>query len=313
MLECSENLSAILENHVPPLEELKTVIEGALSANFATVFVDVRKCPDLKRDPFHQTSSGFGHRMVIAEVGGPANLTPVVQKDKIYDIETISAVCGKKNAYVFGPGAGPYPIVGRNCEMVANANLKEKQIKTVTLRNCDKSRGYISEYVSSPKFALMANLALSTSNVQSQVVYFKCEVRTGSANLTNCIRDALQKHYSGKLVSLAGFFIIKDAKTKVHIMPDFPNCPFKDNNELNEWLKYYDMKSPLICATVMHSEEADRHLRLEHTHCFSEHGDGGHYHYDITPKTVVYEGYLAAAEKVYRIDEVYESSSMKSE
>jgi len=43
-------------------------------------------------------------------------------------------------------------------------------------------------------------------------------------------------------------------------------------------------------------------LRIDHTHCFSQHGQGGHYHYDVTPETVEYEGYFTLAEKVYRVD-----------
>lgn len=43
-------------------------------------------------------------------------------------------------------------------------------------------------------------------------------------------------------------------------------------------------------------------LRVEHTHCFSTHGDGGHYHEDVTPEQVVYEGYFTPAERLFRID-----------
>ncbi len=46
----------------------------------------------------------------------------------------------------------------------------------------------------------------------------------------------------------------------------------------------------------------DFDLRVEHTHCFSNHGEGGHYHYDTTPTDVEYHGYYTLAEKLYRID-----------
>lgn len=81
------------------------------------------------------------------------------------------------------------------------------------------------------------------------------------------------------------------------------------------------MKAPLVCASVFHSYDPGHKLRMEHTHCYSEHGDAGmhtsgsvfsrlrfialgHYHYDTTPDTVVYEGWFTAAEKIYRIDEI---------
>ena len=43
-------------------------------------------------------------------------------------------------------------------------------------------------------------------------------------------------------------------------------------------------------------------LRVEHFHCFSDHGEGGHYHYDVTPDEVQYSGFFNLAEKIYRID-----------
>ncbi len=43
-------------------------------------------------------------------------------------------------------------------------------------------------------------------------------------------------------------------------------------------------------------------LRIEHTHCFSEHGEGGHYHYDVTPRDVHYHGFFSVAEEIYRVD-----------
>ena len=43
-------------------------------------------------------------------------------------------------------------------------------------------------------------------------------------------------------------------------------------------------------------------LRIEHFHCFSDHGEGGHYHYDVTPDDVHYTGFFSLAEKLYRID-----------
>lgn len=46
----------------------------------------------------------------------------------------------------------------------------------------------------------------------------------------------------------------------------------------------------------------DLDLRVEHTHCFSDHGEGGHYHYDTTPEEVEYLGYYTVAEHIYRVD-----------
>lgn len=51
-------------------------------------------------------------------------------------------------------------------------------------------------------------------------------------------------------------------------------------------------------------------LRVEHTHGFSHHGEGGHYYTDTTPNTVEYLGYFLPAEFVYRIDRPMETHNV---
>lgn len=41
---------------------------------------------------------------------------------------------------------------------------------------------------------------------------------------------------------------------------------------------------------------------MQHFHSFSHHGEGGHYHYDVTPDIVEYVGYFTVAHEIYRID-----------
>ena len=49
---------------------------------------------------------------------------------------------------------------------------------------------------------------------------------------------------------------------------------------------------------------------MEHTHCFSSLGNGGHYHYDTAADEVEYEGYFVLAEEVYRVDRPGKSHSI---
>jgi len=44
-------------------------------------------------------------------------------------------------------------------------------------------------------------------------------------------------------------------------------------------------------------------LRPQHFHLFSNHGVGGHYHYDTEPTTVKYTAYLNVAKKLIRVDQ----------
>uniref|UniRef100_A0A2K5JP29 DUF1907 domain-containing protein n=1 Tax=Colobus angolensis palliatus TaxID=336983 RepID=A0A2K5JP29_COLAP len=111
-----------------------------------------------------------------------------------------------------------------------------------------------------------------TLGFNSEVIEVKARRRTGPLNFVTCMRQTLEKHYGNKPVGMGGTFIIQKGKVKSHIMG-------------------FD-------------------LRLEHTHFFSHHGEGGHYHCDTTPDIVEYLGYFLPAEFLYRIDQPKESHSI---
>ncbi|GIY52464.1 ester hydrolase C11orf54 homolog [Caerostris darwini] len=85
-------------------------------------------------------------------------------------------------------------------------------------------------------------------------------------------------------------------------MPDYSETPLKSTDDVNSWLKFFDMPSPLSCLSVFVSSDPGLNLRMEHTHCFSDHGVGGHYHEDTTAECVEYEGYFNIADTLFRID-----------
>jgi len=101
---------------------------------------------------------------------------------------------------------------------------------------------------------------------------------------------------------MGGVFVIEKGKAKIHVMPKFSETPLKTDSDVNSWLKFYNISAPLVCVGVFESHDPGLDLRIEHFHCFSDHGEGGHYHYDVTPDDVQYTGFFSLAEKVYRID-----------
>lgn len=109
--------------------------------------------------------------------------------------------------------------------------------------------------------------------------------RTGSDNFITTIRKILTTHFEAG-VSLGGVFVIVKGKAKLHIMPDFSTVPLKTDEDVGNWLKYFEMNAPLVCLTAFHTRDPELDLRMEHTHCFSDHNQGGHYHYDTTPADV---------------------------
>ncbi|XP_073937291.1 ester hydrolase C11orf54 homolog isoform X1 [Castor canadensis] len=118
--------------------------------------------------------------------------------------------------------------------------------------------------------ALLANLFASEGQ-PGKVIEVKAKRRTGQLNFVTCMRQTLEEHYGNKPIGMGGTFIVQKGNVKAHIMG-------------------FD-------------------LRLEHTHFFSRHGEGGHYHYDTTPDTVEYLGYFTPAHFLYRIDQPKETHS----
>ena len=50
--------------------------------------ITIRKiCLDISKSPFNFQNKGFGRNLRVAEVGGPGNLFPKVEKDKEFDLK----------------------------------------------------------------------------------------------------------------------------------------------------------------------------------------------------------------------------------
>jgi len=235
-----------------------------------------------------------------------------LKKNKYFDLKEVSEACELPKAFVFGPGAGPWHLVGKNSECVADANFTVEPPKVnmhiAKLDLHDEKSELFGIHV--PQMCLMANLAVSDGSPGQKVLKVEAKVRINdgneSTNFPETIRRALEEQYPGKLVSMVGVFLLKKGKAKMHVMYDFPPKPFanKEESGSESFLKMFEMTAPIVCASVFQSHDPGLNLRMEHTHCFSEHGDGGHYHYDTTPEIVEYEGYFLPAEELYRIDEV---------
>jgi hypothetical protein len=103
----------------------------------------------------------------------------------------------------------------------------------------------------------------------------------------------LQAEYGERTVSLGGVLVIKKGKAKLHVMPDFSKTPLKTKEEVNEWLRYFDMAASLAYLSVFHSYDPGLDLQMEHTHCFSDHNEGDE---------VEDEAYFNVASVLYGID-----------
>lgn len=50
-------------------------------------------------------------------------------------------------------------------------------------------------------------------------------------------------------------FEMKNGKVKQHVMPDFSDTPLNTEAQLNNWLRFYDMETPLVAVGTFVSAE----------------------------------------------------------
>lgn len=284
------------------------VLENGLKSNFADVVVEIVDCPDLTQCPFHLASSGLGGDPTIVEFGGPPYLLPLVDRSKVYDLVTLTKnIRGyqSKEFFTCGAGAGPWPLFNQNCEGMMNLRVGSDGSVTNETHVARTVPGGI-ELVKVPqtetRCALLGNLFLCEGK-SGKVLRVAAKKRTGKENFISVMRITLAEYFTeDKIVGLGGVFIMKEGKAKQHVMDQFSETPLHTEADLNNWLTFHEMNAPLIAVGTLVTQEADLDLRLQHFHSFSTHGQGGHYHYDVTPDTVQYEGYFNIGTRIVRID-----------
>lgn len=310
----------------PPLDELATVIQRSLQANFANATASVEQCPDLREPPFSLAAPGLSGNPCIADIGGQANLFPTPNLEAQYSLLSLAKDMrmSPSEGFLIGAGAAPFQNIGRNAELAPNLSWQSttkvpnfndpeslRVVNGTRVIQVEKDRSTSCERLASTNCALMMNL-YGSNGTTGPVLKITARARTGDLNFTNCIRLGLRETYGeSRPISLGGLFLLKSGKAKFHVMPDFPardQLPFRSRDQLEkEWLTYHLFDAPVVSLTVMHSADPEGlGLRMEHTHCFETdgHTKGGHYHYDVKDgdEDVEYEAYLNPASILYRID-----------
>lgn len=292
---------------------VQKVLDDGLKKNFSNASVSVVDCPDLTQKPFMLASPGLCGNARLADVGGPGFLLPLPQKDKKFSYSQIAESVELPGAFMIGAGAGPCHIVGVNSELIKNVKMDGKggvtNINSHIAKVNPQDGGCILETIDKPEFSLMGNF-LCSDGQPGKVLEVKASCRTGEENLMSCLRKALQARYGEKPVALGGVFLVEKGKANLHIMPEFSDTALDSQEKVNSWLKFYEMDAILVCVGELVSHDPGYDLRVEHFHCFSDHGQGGHYHFDVTPKDVEYRGYFVLAESIYRIDQPVKTTQL---
>jgi hypothetical protein len=290
----------------PTLQELIPSITAGLQANFKDVAVEVSRCPDLRQPPFNLAAEGLCGDERIADIGGPPHLSPTPKLDRKYSLLEMARLMELPDSRgaLLGAGAGPFHVLGVNAELMPNLSYGGGGRVTNVTRHAriDAHGRCRCEPSPSTDCGLMANLFGSQGRAGGDVVHIEARTRMGPLNFTDAIAAALKAAFGERPVSMGGVFVIKQGRANLHVMPDFSPTPLETRDQVDGWLRYFDMSAPLVCLSVFHSHDPGLDLRMEHTHCFSDHDEGGHYHGDVTPDEVEYEAYFNVARAIYRID-----------
>ena len=126
----AESVSALPSSSLPvesralavlPLQEVAACLQQGLQENFAQASVEVVDCPDLTQSPWSLASKGLCGSTRLLDIGGVPFLMPLVQRQKLYDMKDYPRLTGDNNSgLVIGAGAGPWPFLNRNAEMMPN-------------------------------------------------------------------------------------------------------------------------------------------------------------------------------------------------
>ena len=125
-------------------------------------------------------------------------------------------------------------------------------------------------------------------------------------------------------LALAGVFRILNGKIRSHVQPDYSDIKHeyydpKQMKCIKDFLQFYEPIGPELQGySVLWTGDptgGDLNLREsgEHTHfhSYTKQNIAGHYHFDVTPEEIKYEGYFNTAEEVHRVNNIYKELSNK--
>ena len=211
----------------PSLEELAGKLRKPLSSNYAFSNVSVVRCPDLRESPFRLATRGLSGAEKVADVGGQRNLFPQPRLNTTWSLTEIAAAMemSPERGSLIGAGAGPFHVVGQNCELAPNLKWEgrfENLDNQTRLAKMVDGEAIVEKSLSAD-CALMVNLYASLGQ-PGPVLKIMARKRIGSVrSFTECIRSALSAAYGDShIVSLGGGRVVKTGKARYHIMPDFP-------------------------------------------------------------------------------------------
>ena len=307
------------------LEKISEALQDGLSNNYKVVKVSIVDCPNLRN--WGCLSEGISGNQKIIDVGGEPYMHDPKFIGAEFDYEEISKIIGSEKSYALGAGSGAMSCLEGHCgELIINENLITSESKSIIAR-VGINKECIAEKYTARKHGGLGNI-FYTDGAQGKVIKIKINGRSGEqGSLPQAMRKALLdnlKIESNKHLALAGVFRILNGKIRSHVQPDYNDIKHeyydpKQMKCVKDFLQFYEPIGPELQGySVLWTGDptgGDLNLREsgEHTHfhSYTKENIAGHYHFDVTPKEIEYEGYFNTAEEVHRVNNIYKELTNK--
>ena len=307
------------------LNKISEALQSGLSNNYKVVEVSIVDCPNLR--DWDCPSEGISGNQKIIDVGGE----PYMHDPKLigaeFDYEEISKMIGSEKSYALGAGSGAMSCLNGHCgELVINENLITDESKSIIAR-VGKNKECIAEKYTARKHGGLGNV-FYTDGVRGKVIKIKIKGRSGEqGSLTQAMRKALSDNLQIKNndhMALAGVFRILKGKIRSHVQPDYKDIKheYYDPEQMKcvkDFLQFYEPVGPELqgYCVLWTGDPTGGNLNLresgEHTHfhSYTKENIAGHYHFDVTPDEIEYEGYFNTAAEVHRVNNIYKELTNK--
>ena len=211
-------------------------------------------------------------------------------------------------------------------ELVINENLITDESKSIIAR-VGKNKECIAEKYTARKHGGLGNV-FYTDGVKGKVIKIRIKGRSGEqGSLTQAMRKSLSDNLQIKdneHIALAGVFRILNGKIRSHVQPDYKDIKHeyydpKQMKCVKDFLQFYEPVGPELqgYCVLWTGDPTGGNLNLresgEHTHfhSYTKENVAGHYHFDVTPNEIEYEGYFNTAEEVHRVNNIYKELTNK--
>jgi hypothetical protein len=307
------------------LNKISEALQSGLSNNYKVVEVSIVDCPNLR--DWDCPSEGISGNQKIIDVGGEPYMHDPNLIGAEFDYEEISKMIGSEKSYALGAGSGAMSCLDGHCgELVINENLITDESKSIIAR-VGKNKECIAEKYTARKHGGLGNV-FYTDGVRGKVIKIKIKGRSGEqGSLTQAMRKALSDNLQIKNndhMALAGVFRILKGKIRSHVQPDYKDIKheYYDPEQMKcvkDFLQFYEPVGPELqgYCLLWTGDPTGGNLNLresgEHTHfhSYTKENIAGHYHFDVTPDEIEYEGYFNTAAEVYRVNNIYKELTNK--